>query len=90
MRNKNGSGRYGVRTIGIGKFGEWLTDRMKEHDITCQDLAEKLDVSRQKIQLDIKHQTCPNFINVIAYCWAFGNIDNPYEIYNLVKEDWGL
>lgn len=88
MRSKNGSGRHGIRVIGIGKFGTWLEKNMRERNLTCQDLANILDVSRQKIMLHVKCKTYVDFPNVIAYCWVFGMKDDPNEIYKLVKEDW--
>lgn len=88
MIKRTGAGRRGVRVTGVGKFGKWLEMNMKENDLTCEKLANKLDVSRQKIVLHIRRTTQVDFPNVIAYCWAFGMKDDPYEIYQLVKEDW--
>lgn len=87
MRYKN-SGRFGIRVTGVGKFGKWLEDNMKDSNLTCEKLANILNVSRQKIVNHVRCKTYTDFPNVVAYCWAFGMKDDPRKIYELVKEDW--
>lgn len=46
---RGGEGRYGIRQQDIMDFSEKLLTLRKANDLTQEQLAEKLDVSRQSI-----------------------------------------
>lgn len=79
--------KYGVRMIGVGNFGEWLVEEMRANELTCEDLAGLLRMSRQSISAYISRKTKPSYIVVIAICSIFGR--NPDKIWRLVEKDWG-
>lgn len=66
-------------------FGKWLYTKMKERDMTCNDVANRLHTTRQTIAFHINGRPNPSYPFVVAYCWMFG--DNPDNIWELVEHD---
>lgn len=78
--------RRKLKTVPVGKFGEWLIRKLVENDMTIVSLALKMKCTRQRITLHAKHQIRPDYINILAYVYFLG--DDPEEVYKLVEEDW--
>ena len=55
--------------------------------MTLREVAEKLHIGRVSISKHLNGLHNPTFRDVVAYCWLFGNIDDPNDIYKLVKEE---
>ena len=70
------------------KFGKWLLDRMLENNYTCSDVAIELQTTRQAIRNHVTGKVKPSYVWVIAYCWFFNTLEDPYDIWCLtMKED---
>lgn len=78
--------RRGRPYVPRNKFGLWLHNNMVEHGMRRSDVAEKLRVTGPYVSNHACGNRKPTFMNVVAYCWLFGNIDDPEEIWKLVDE----
>lgn len=69
-------------------FSIWMKKRLYENNMSVEKLANTLSIDKRTIYYHLNGQVKPTFVRIIAYCWAFRNIDNPYEILHLVEEDY--
>jgi DNA-binding XRE family transcriptional regulator len=68
------------------EFGLWMNQRMAS-GMTHAEVAKKLHISRSSVTGHATGRVKPTFMNVIAYCWAFGGEDDPEKIWNLVDRE---
>ena len=68
-------------------FSDWLKDKMSIHQTLVYSMAKKLRVSPKVIYRNCSGETLPRFSTVIAYCWYFGDGDDPEEVWELVEDN---
>lgn len=66
------------------KFGEWLDLRMRIHDMSALEVAEKLHCCHSAVYHHRTGRQRPTFSDVVAYCWVFGCTDNPETVWKMV------
>lgn len=69
------------------KFARWLLENMWENGLTQQDVANKLRTTKQSINNQYHGRVNVTFAQVVAYCWIFGNKDDPEEIWKMIEEE---
>lgn len=79
--------KYGCRLDGIGEFGTWLVQELRDNDLTTIDLAGLLRTSRQNISEYIHKKRKPSYVMILAICYILNH--DPITVYQLVEEDWG-
>lgn len=71
-----------------GKFLRWFINCLTEAGLTQSNVAKKIGVTRQAVNMMCRKKYKPQKQTVIALCWAFGMKDDPEEVWKLVEEDW--
>lgn len=69
-----------------GKFGEWLIDKLDEHNMTQTELADLLHVTQSNVSAWGTHRCRPKYLYVMVLCMIFN--DDYEEVWKLVEEDW--
>lgn len=80
-------GKFYATYVTRTKFGDWMAQNLCRTGMTIREVAEKLHIGRVSISKHLNGLHNPTFRDVVAYCWLFGNIDDPNDIYKLVKEE---
>ena len=80
-------GKFYATYVTRTKFGDWMAQNLCRTGMTLHEVAEKLHVSKVGVSGHLNGRINPTFGAVVAYCWLFGNIDDPNDIYKLVKEE---
>ena len=69
----------------IGSFGKWLKDKMEEHDLTEQELANIIGINRATVNYHVRGRIIPHLRTVQAYSRYFCV---PWQdIYDMVLRD---
>lgn len=79
--------RMGKKPYGEGTFGLWLENKLYSSDMLVKDVAKGIGVRPGTVSNHLHGYTKPAFATVVAYCWFFGNHDNPLQVWRLVERD---
>lgn len=72
--------------MNVGKFGSWLSNRLREENITYKDFASMLHLSRASLYNYACNHSKPPYTTVVAICYYLNS--SPIDIWKLVEEDW--
>lgn len=81
--------RMGRPPYGEGTFGTWLESKLYETDMLVKDVAIGIGVRPETVSNHLHGKTRPTFTIIVAYCWFFGNKDNPAQVWRLIERDGG-
>lgn len=81
--------RQGKLPYGEGTFGAWLEEMLYASDMLVKDVAKGIGVKPMAVSNHLHLRTRPTFPMVVAYCWFFGNVANPLQVWTFVERDWG-
>lgn len=76
-----------VKKERLTPFGKWLSTKMVEYDVTCDELAKAMHITRQTVVNHKIEKVNVPYMAVCAYCHVFGGEDDPDEIWELLKKD---
>lgn len=80
---------YDMELVVKGKFGEWISNRMREFGLTEKDLYKitHQGLTWPKVARHLTGITKPKFASVCMYAYCLEC--DPEDLWKLVEEDWG-